>query len=727
MQATKIGVKLLVDRLASFATIILIDWSIRMNRNLRTGMLAGLMLAAMAGDLPAGDGKGGDRGLIGNQASPWARLHSVNLESVRWTDGFWAKRFATAANVSLPALWNLAADSEAGHAWQNMRIAAGLEKGKRRGTDWQDAWLYKWVESASYLLVATQSAELSARIDEVIDVIAQAQEPDGYIATQTQLRSDRDRYESERHHELYTMGHLITAACMHYRITGKTSFLDIARKAADHIHRKFKNRDSSLANFPINPSIIMAGVELYRTTGTKDYLDMAIGFVDGRGSAYGKGHRSIWRKQASGASDLNQNWRPLRQETEVVGHAVFFTYLYAGATDVYLETGDQTLLTALNRLWLDLTERKMFITGGVSPVHIAHPVRSFAPGTLSIIKSDSIHEGVGAPYDLPNDTAYNETCGQIGNVMWNWRMLAATGEARFADVMEQTIYNSVLSGVNLSGRGWSYTNPLRWNGASHVLLFSDAHDRFDPGERRICCPTNLLRTVLSWNGTLYATDATGLWIHHYGANRFNGSLEDGSRIALTEQTRYPWDGRITIKLDAVDAKRPFAIHLRIPSWTRNASLTINGEPADVPTAGSYTDVKRAWKAGDVIELDLPMPVRMIAADPRVRENRNQVAVQRGPIVYCLESTDLPAGVRFEDVHLRRESSWRVRYEPSLLEGVAVLETEGVAIETYDGSKGLYSDLPNSTARSVAVRLIPYYAWNNRGEPKMTVWLPLYGD
>ncbi|MFV2089726.1 MAG: glycoside hydrolase family 127 protein, partial [Pseudomonadales bacterium] len=394
-----------------------------MNQRKWAGKTAWLLLASAAiGPLSAQESKGGngDGGLIKNQLSPHARVHSVNLDSVRWADGFWAKRFETAASVTLPALWDLAADPEAGHAWQNMRIAAGLEKGERRGSDWQDAWLYKWVESASYVYGVTGNAKLDTRMDEVIAVIAKAQEPDGYIATQTQIRPGLDRYESENHHELYTMGHLITAACMHHRITGKTSFLEVAKEVADHIYRTFRNRDPALANFPINPSIIMAGVELYRTTGVKDYLDMAIGFVDGRGSAYGNGQRNIWGKQKSGASDLNQNWKPLREETEVVGHAVFFTYLFAGATDVYLETGDRTLLSALERLWLDLTEKKMFITGGVSPVHKAHPMRSFSPGTLSIIKSDSIHEGAGAPYDLPNDTAYNETCGQIGNVMWNW-------------------------------------------------------------------------------------------------------------------------------------------------------------------------------------------------------------------------------------------------------------------------------------------------------------------
>ncbi len=309
---------------------------------------------------------------------------------------------------------------------------------------------------------------LSVQIDRIVDVIAKAQQPDGYIASQTTVRG-WPRFQDAHHHELYTMGHLLTAACIHHRITGKTALLDVACKTADCVYETFKGRDPKLAEFPRNPSIIMGAVELYRTTGNKKYLDMANFFIDWRGSRYGNGRRNAWGGPLRNGSDLNQNWRPLRKETEVVGHAVFFTYLYAGAADAYMETGDTTLLAALDRLWTDLVTKKMYITGGVSPEHKSHPARSFEPGKLSAIAGDSIHEGISAPYELPNDTAYNETCGQIGNLMWNWRMLAITGEPRFADVMERTLYNSILSGIEVDGEGWSYTNPLRWHGAEHVL------------------------------------------------------------------------------------------------------------------------------------------------------------------------------------------------------------------------------------------------------------------
>ena len=665
-----------------------------------------------------------DYGIIKNQDSQYAELKSVDLRDVHWTDGFWADRFAQTCNVTLPRLWELASDPDMGHAIQNLRIAAGIEKGKFEGTHWQDAWIYKWLESASYIYSVTGDPKLDEQMDEIIEVIAGAQQPDGYIASQTTARG-WPRLQDPHHHELYTMGHLITAACIHHRITGKTTLLGVARKAADYIYETFKGRDPKLADFPHNPSIIMAAVELYRTTGEKKYLDMANFFIDWRGSRYGKGRRNAWGTIING-SDLNQNWRPLRKETEVVGHAVFFTYLFAGAADAYMETGDKTLLNALERLWTDLVEKKMYVTGGVSPIHKAHPVRSFQPGRLSAIVGDSIHEGVGGPYELPNDTAYNETCGQIGNLMWNWRMLAISGQARFADIMERNLFNSILSGIEVDGDNWSYTNPLRWHGPEHVLRSNDTHKRLDPGTRMICCPTNLLRTVASWQNYLYSTNDKGLWIHHYGGNVFDGKLADGRKLKLTQKTDYPWDGRVRITIDNVEFNDAFSILLRIPGWAENAKLTINRKAVKVPCKpASYAAIERKWAAGDVIELDLPMPVRMIMADPRVEHTRNQVAVMRGPVVYCLESVDVPQGVRFEDICLPTNAKWKVKHETDLIGGVTVLKTKAIVIDkTTTKDIGGYHQISDIQPRRIDITMIPYYAWNNRREPKMTVWLPV---
>ena len=666
-----------------------------------------------------------DYGVIKNQDSPHAKLKSVDLNDVGWTGGFWADQFAKTRDVTLPKLWELASDPEMGHAIQNLKIAAGLQEGEFAGTNWQDAWVYKWLESACYINAVTGDKELGEQIDGIVDVIAKAQQPDGYIASQTTARG-WPRFQNSHHHELYTMGHLLTAACIHHRLTGKTKLLDVARKTADYVCDTFKGRNPKLADFPLNPSIIMGAVELYRTTGNEKYLDMANFFIDWRGSRYGNGRRNSWASPLTNGSDLNQNWRPLRKETEVVGHAVFFTYLYAGAADAYMETGDKTLLAALERLWTDLITKKMYVTGGVSPEHKSHPARSFEPGKLTTIVGDSIHEGIAAPYELPNDTAYNETCGQIGNLMWNWRMLAITGEARFAEIMERTLYNSILSGIEVDGEGWSYTNPLRWHGSEHVLRSQDTHKRDYPGRRMICCPTNLMRTVASWHNYLYSVDENALWVHHYGANVFDGALANGRGLKLSEETDYPWDGKVRITVEAVEAGREFSIRLRIPGWAQDAKLSVNGRAVKVDCEpASYVAVKRNWAVDDVIELKLPMPVRMIVADPNIEQTRNQVAVMRGPIVYCLESVDLPKGAAFEDICLPVGAKWRIRHKPGLLGGVTVLTTKALVIEkTARPDIGGYRRVSNVEPRRVDISMIPYYAWNNREEPKMTVWLPV---
>jgi len=661
-----------------------------------------------------------DGGIIKNQSSHHAQLESVDLGSVQWTGGFWAKQFKKTQDVTLPRLWELAGP----WAWHNMRVAAGLQEGEAKGCYWEDAWIYKWIESACYLYTQNRDPSLLAEMDEIIEVIAAAQQPDGYLATQVTL-CDMERFAFHHHHELYTMGHLLTAACVHHRVTGKDNLLDVARRAADFVHKTYSDpqADPMLANCPVNPSIIMGAVELYRTTGEKRYLDLAGIIIDNRGKTRGDIGRTKWGRPLGG-TDLNQDRVPLRRSKEVVGHAVFWSYLFAGAADVYMETGDESLLGALERLWTDLTTKKMFVTGAVSPVHKGLSNRSYESGKRTIM-NDEVHEAAGLPYDLPNATAYNETCGQIGNMMWNWRMLCIRPEARFADVMEQTLYNSILSGIELDGEGWSYTNPLRWYGAEHELLSNDSHLRFDPGERHICCPTNLMRTVASMHGYLYTTDDKGLWMHHFGANRANIAMPNDRRIAINVETDYPWDGRIKLTLEDVAADSEFAIRLRVPSWTKSAGLSVNGTAiTPVPTAGSYISHCRVWKTGDTVELDLPMPVRLIVANPRVEQARGQVAVARGLIIYCLESVDLPESVAVEQIRLPRRAKWSVRYDADLLGGVNILETEASAVSELALDGPLYREPPAEDPQPVTVRLIPYFAWNNRGEPQMTVWLPL---
>ena len=650
-----------------------------------------------------------DRGLIANRRSPHCKLRSVDLSAVRWTRGFWAQRFRQCHDITLPHLHKLMCDPDWGHALRNLEIAAGLAEGDFAGTHWQDEWVYKWLEAASSVYGATGDEALSRQMDELIDVIAQAQQPDGYLATQITVPG-WERLQEPRHHELYTMGHLISAACAHHRATGKTSFLDIARQVGDYLFDIYRDRPPELAHFPINPSAIMAGVELYRTTGDSKYLDFANAIIDQRGSRPGEG---VW----PGGSDINQDRVPLRDEHHVVGHNVWYTYLYAGAADAYMETGDESLLAALDRLWHDLAETKLYVTGGTCPLHRGLSIRG-----------DDVHEAAAEDYHLPSSTAYNETCGQIGSVMWNWRMLAINARARHADMMEQQLYNSIISGLGLDGASWFYTNPLRWYGKDHPLLSQDAYERFQPGtpprRNHICCPSNLVRTIAGLHGYLYSASDDALWLHHYGGNAFDGELPDGRSLKLTQETNYPWDGEIAVKINrAPDG--PLALMLRIPGWADGARLRINGKPTRVPTdPGTYARLDREWSKGDEITLSLPMDVRLIEAHPRVEHLRNHVAVMRGPLVYCLESPDLPRRVKVSEVRLPRAVKLAAEHRPRLLGGVTTLSGEARRVPEGDWSGRLYRRLPRARAEKLPVTLIPYYAWANRGVSEMAVWIPL---
>lgn len=645
--------------------------------------------------------------IVDTGRSPHAKLRGVDLRAVRWEPGFWAGQFARCRDATLPHLLKRAADPETGHAFTNLRIAAGLEQGEFAGTHWQDEWIYKWIEAACYVYTQTRDERLVEQMDEIIDVIAKAQAPDGYIATQTQVRG-WPRFQDVRHHELYTMGHMITAACAHRRITGKANFLDVAIKCADYLYRTFITRDPALVHFCFNPSQIMALVELYRTTGERRYLDLANVYIDNRGSA----PAPEFAVHPAG-SDQTQDRVPLREEQHVVGHMVLSTYLWCGATDAYMETGDCTLLEAVDRLWHDLVERKLYVHGGVCPIHRGLSIRN-----------DMVWEAADAEYVLPNSTAYNETCAQIGNLMWNWRLLAASANPAHADVIELSIYNSILSGIGLDGTSWFYTNVLRWYGADHPLLRNDAHGRFQPGRNHVCCPSNLVRTVAGFHGYLYGLSDEGLWVHQYAANTLDCELLDGSRLRLLQETRYPWDGSVRITIEQAP-EHAFAVKLRLPGWAAGAEVKVNGAASGEDVRpGTYLTLSRSWRPGDVIELDLPMRVRLVEGHPRIEATRNQVAVMRGPLVYCLEWADLPPGVSVFDVQMPLDVQLIPRYDASLLGGITVLEGDAVRVRVGDWDGTLYRDATTAEPEPVRVRLVPYHVWCNRGEGEMSVWLPL---
>ncbi|MCY3832211.1 MAG: glycoside hydrolase family 127 protein [Chloroflexi bacterium] len=636
--------------------------------------------------------------------SLYQKLTPLTYDAVSWTDGFWGRLHQLCRETVLPRMREALDEPENGAVFSNFTIAAGLQQGERKGTMWSDGDCYKYMEAMTHIYGAAKEQAIIEQLDELIAVIAQAQEDDGYISTPMQLRDDKERWTDLHDHELYNMGHLLTAAAVHNRITGARNFLQIAIDLADYLYDLFMPRPPELAHFGFNPSNIMGAVDLYRVTGDDRYLELAQCFVEMRGSQ-------------PGGKDLNQSLVSLREESRAVGHAVTAGYLYCGAADVVAETGDAELLTGLQRIWDNAVHSKMYITGGTSAQHHGSSQRPEFGG-----RSGSVHEAFGYEYSLPNATAYNETCANIAHAMWNWRMLNLSGDAKYTDIVELVIYNSMLSSMSLDGIKFCYTNPLRWYGAEHPLLSQDTYERW----RLLycyCCPTNTARTIALLHNWFYSASEDGLWIHLYGGNRLNTTLPDGSLFALTQQTDYPWDESVRITIDEAPAGE-VSLMLRIPGWADAATLQINGEASDLPlTPQSYVELKRVWQAGDVIDLRLPMPARKVKAHPKAEEIRNHVAIMRGPIVYCLESVDLPEDVSILEVYAPDDMRLEPSREGDLLGGVVALKGAARRLYEDNGAPDLYLEAGDEKEEPLDITLIPYYAWNNRGINEMTVWLP----
>jgi len=655
----------------------------------------------------------GGKGVIDTSKSPYVKIRTLDHDAVRWTEGFWAERFDLCRTVMVPNMYRVMMNPKNSANFCNLQIAAGVRQGEFFGNNWSDGDCYKWIEAAASIYDITHDKELDRQMDELIAVIAKAQAPDGYISTQMQL-TGRKRWEALQFHELYNMGHLLTAACIHHRATGKDNFLNVARKLGDYLITVFEPRPKELAHFCFNPSNIMGAAELYRTTGEPKYLKLAQTFVDMRGSQ-------------PGGSDQNQSAMPLRKETVAVGHAVTANYLWAGAADVYAETGEKALLDALERIWHDVTEHKMYVTGAIAALHHGESSRGLGKRQRAY---DSVHEAFGEPYQLPNRTAYNETCADIGNAMWNWRLLGITGEAKYADVMERVLYNCLLSAVDLEGKCFFYTNPLRRAAADVRLMSNDSAQRWPDTTPQspvhcFCCPPSVARTIAQIQGWAYGISDDALWVHLYGSNAMETKLADGSPLGVVQKTDYPWDGKITLSIEKAPPGE-FTLMLRIPGWAEQATAQINGQRVDAPcTPGSYVALKRPWSPGDRVELDLPVQPTALEAHPLVEETRGHVTMMRGPIVYCLESVDLPKDVRLDDVRLPRDAKWQARHDQQFLSGVTVLETEGCVVPASDPHGALYRKASLTAARRIPLRLIPYYAWSNRGQSEMTVWIPLY--
>ena len=656
------------------------------------------------------------RGLVNTASSPYVRLRSVDMNDVQWTHGFWADKFDQCARVMVPNMWRLLSNTEISFAYHNFLVAAGRSEGCHRGPKWNDGDFYKWLEAAAYVYGMTKDETLDHLMDEIIEVIGEAQREDGYLHTPViiELRQgiEKAREFTERvDFETYNLGHLMTAACVHFRATGKTNLLDIARKATDYLYGYYKTATAELARNAICPSHYMGVVEMYRTTGDERYLELAKNLIE---------IRDLFKE----GGDDNQDRLPLREQTEAVGHAVRANYLYAGVADVVAETGDESLLKTLLALWDSVTSQKMYITGACGALFDgASPYGSEDQGAIT-----RTHQAYGRQYELPNVTSHNETCANIGNALWNWRMLQLTGEGRFADILELVLYNSLLSGISLDGKKFFYTNPMRVLKDQPDLRWSRTRE---PYIECFCCPPNAVRMIAEVNSYAYsvsngerASDGA-VWVNLYGASVLDTKLPNGAKIVLEQETDYPWEGHVKITIRSTEAPK-FALMLRIPGWADGAAVMVNGETAVVEAIpGEYCEISRAWSAGDTVEIEIPMAPRLLEANPFVEETLNQVAIQRGPVVYCLESADLPEGVRVLDIHIPADIELRPRIDSQLLgERVAVLEGQAERIPQGEWSRQLYRDLQDPEPEKIDIRLVPYYAWGNRAEGEMTIWIPL---
>lgn len=647
---------------------------------------------------------GQEHGIINTSSSPHVKLRGVDIGDCRWTEGFWADKFKLCEQVMVPHMGTLL-KGDIGHAYDNFKIVAGLKEGEHHGTNWHDGDFYKWMEAASYIHAINQDPAIVAELDAIIDVIGQAQAEDGYLHTAVMLKG-LGRYTNRQHHEMYNSGHLLTAACIHHRATGKRNFLDIAVKHADHLVRTFGPQPKELARFGFNQTQITGLVELYRTTRNKEYLRLAGVFINMRGRSRPEPDNTVWYKMVG---DMVQERVPLRKETEAVGHAVLALYYYAGAADVYAETGERPLIDALDRIWANIVDKKMYVTGACGQTH---------HGSSS--RADFVHEAFISEYMMPNLTAYNETCANICNAMFNYRLLGIHGESKYADVMELVLYNSALSGISADGKHYFYTNPLR-RIHDHAMDTTDQRTR-EPYIQCFCCPPNLVRTIAKASGWAYSLSENGVAVNLYGGNRLNTQLSDGSRIQLTQETKYPWDGRVKITVNACKVE-PFELLLRIPGWAERAVIQVNGSSVDTEASpGAYTRITRSWKAGDVLTLDLPLDVKLLEGHPRIEEVRNQVAVKRGPVVYCVETPDLPKGTDILDVYLPERSKLKAQHHPDFLGGMTTIH--GDVLLRTDKQDGMYRTLDRPRWKPARVQFVPYYAWSNRGESEMTVWLPI---
>jgi len=639
--------------------------------------------------------------LTGCQVQTPERLRAVPFTEVTFDDEFWTPRMKTNRKVTI--LYDFKKCEETGRI-DNFAKAGGLMEGTFEGIRFNDSDVFKVIEGAAYSLQIHPDPELEKYLDELIVKIAVAQEDDGYLYTCRTIDPDNlpkgtgeTRWSFlQSSHELYNVGHMYEAAVAHYQATGKRTLLDVAIKNADLIDRVFgpgRKRD-----VPGHEEIEIGLVKLYGVTGDEKYLALAKFFLDERGRGNGR--------EAYG--QYCQDHKPVTRQNRAVGHAVRAGYLYTGMADVAALVPDTGYTGALDRIWRDVVSGKLYITGGIG--------------------ARSGGESFGERHELPNKEAYCETCAAVANAMWNHRMSLLHADAKYIDVLERVIYNGFLSGISLSGDRFFYPNPLA----------SDGRYQRSPWFGCACCPTNIVRFLPSLPGYAYAQNQEGVYVNLFVSG--SAAIKMGTdTVRLTQQTRYPWDGRVKIMVEPGSARKAFTVGIRIPGWTqespvpsdlylysdlgpedwdqRKVKIKVNDEPVALVIAKGYVRINRAWKVGDIIELNLPMPVRRVRSHRKVMANAGRIALQRGPVVYCFEGADNPQGV--SNLVLPPDSTFQTEYRDDLLGGVVALAGQGKIRQPQENGK--------TGLKNIEVTAIPYYAWAHRGKNEMAVWLPESDD
>lgn len=641
---------------------------------------------------------------------------SVPLQQVKLDDSFWSEYVRLVREVVIPyqyeALHDRIPGVEPSHAITNFRIAAGREQGEFHGFVFQDSDVAKWLEAAAYSLAIHPDADLESKVDEIVDLIAEAQQPDGYLNTYFTIKEPEKRWTNLTDcHELYCAGHMIEAGVAYYQATGKRKLLEVVCRFADYIDNVFGPEEGKIHGFDGHQEIELALVKLYEVTGQEKYLKLSQYFIDQRGTQphffveeWERRGRSSFYSHVSGPPQLtyHQSHAPVREQREAVGHSVRAVYMYTAMADLAGRTKDAELLEACQALWNNIVRKQMYVTGGIGSTHHG--------------------EAFTFDYDLPNDTVYSETCASIGLIFFAQRMLRLFPKSEYADVMERALYNTVLGSMAKDGRHFFYVNPLEvWPEAS----------RKNPGKSHVkpvrpgwfncaCCPPNVARLLSSLGEYMYTSSSDTLYAHLYIGGEADLAFGDVP-VKVIQNSSLPWSGSVSLTVQP-EREMEWTIAVRIPGWTRGrAVLRVNGQEQDLAavTKDGYAYIRRVWAHGDTLNLALSMEIQVLRAHPSLRANAGKAAIQRGPVVYCLESVDHGAPV--SSILLAAESNWKSQFDPDFLGGATVIEGEGWLEESDDWENDLYRTAAKKV-RPISIKAIPYYLWGNRGENEMAVWI-----